>query len=80
MATTPDTRHLITIQAFVDAGSPTLAENIAVRVANYLEESNEDPDAEPTTIQTCIVQKAPFTYGPIFAAGQSCEEEIERGE
>lgn len=75
-----DTRYLITIQAFVDSGSPTLAENIAVRVANYLEEANEDPDAALTEIQTCIVQKAPFTYGLTFATGQSCEKEIERGE
>lgn len=72
------TKYLVTIQAYVDTDFATTAENIALETVRYLEEANETPGAAPTTIQTCLVLKAPFRpEGPYFWAGASCEADIE---
>lgn len=72
-------KYLVTIQGYVDADSATVAENIAAETATYLEEANENPAAEPTTIQTCVAEKAPFRpLGAHFWTGASVEADVER--
>jgi hypothetical protein len=84
MTTTPNAdsvpgKFLITIQAWVDTEDAVEAENIAIGIANYTEEANENPDAAPNVIQTCIAQKAPFRplINPPIWSGESAEADVQ---
>lgn len=57
----PD-RRLLTVQVFVN-GDPQIAENVAVRAADYITESFEgDPNCWDATVQTVLVHSGPFTF------------------